>query len=51
MVTALFQILVTYLSRCCETKSSIESGFQSSNYFSRMFKQTYVVSPKEFRRG
>lgn len=132
VVTALFQILVTYLSRCCETKSetenkqaefkiassvsymeknfrtdistrqladmsflserhfmrlfsdvyhttphryllnlrlqyacsllenphnklsisdiSFEAGFQSSNYFSRIFKQTYGISPKEFRK-
>ena len=28
---------------------SLESGFQSSNYFSRMFKQTYGISPKDFR--
>ena len=29
---------------------SFEAGFQSSNYFSRIFKQTYGISHKEFRK-
>lgn len=44
MVTALFQILVTYLSRCCETKSLVENDnaefkiASSVSYMEKNFK-------------
>lgn len=37
-------------SRLTVTEIAYESGFQSVSYFSRLFRQEYGMSPREYRR-